>query len=121
DALEFGGVLIVGVFLGRKFFGIGVIARVDADDFNPFDGFHGRFGFEMDIGHDGNEATAFAKVFDNVLEVGGVLDGGGGDADELAADGDEFKRLFDAFGGVHRIAGEHGLCDDGMIAADNNA
>ncbi len=45
------------------------------------------------------------------LTVGAVM------RDELAADGNEFQRLLDAQRGVHRVAGEHGLHDDRMIAA----
>ena len=46
---------------------------------------------------------------------------GGGDADDLAAGGDQFQGLLDALRGVHGVAGDHGLFDDGMIAADDDA
>ena len=44
-----------------------------------------------------------------------------GDADDLATDGDEVERLLDGRGGVHRVAGDHGLDDDGIVAADDDA
>jgi hypothetical protein len=62
-----------------------------------------------------------AQFGDNVLQVGRVLDRGGGDAHELAADGNKFEGLLHALGGVHGVAGEHGLHDDGMMAADDDA
>ena len=69
----------------------------------------------------GTQAAAGAQFGDDVFQVGGVLDGGGGDADDLAAGGDQFEGLLDALGGVHGVAGDHGLFDDGMIAADDDA
>src|SRR5439155_5476338 len=44
-----------------------------------------------------------------------------GDAHNLAADIDQIQRLLHAGGGVHRIAGEHGLDDYWLIAADDHA
>jgi len=35
--------------------------------------------------------------------------------------GDKFERLLHAQRGVHRVAGEHGLLHDGMVAADDEA
>src|SRR5437868_3738149 len=121
DSLQLGGVGVVGVFLDCEFFGIGVIARIDADLFDPFGGFEGGFGFEMNVGDDGDEAIAAAKIADNILEVRGVLYGRGGDSDDLAADSDKVERLLDAGRGIHRVAGEHRLRDDGMRAADDDA
>ena len=118
---QFGVVFVVGVFLDGEFLFVGVIAGIDADDFDPFDGFHGGVGLEMDVGDDGDVAVLRAQFADDVLEIRGVFDGGRGDADELAADGDEFERLLDAFGGVHGVAGQHGLFHDGMIAADDHS
>ena len=111
----------VRVFLDGKFLFIGVIAGIDAHDLDPFDRFHRRFRFEMDVGDNRHEAILLAKFRDDVLEIGRVLHRRRGDADELATDGDEFERLLHALGGVHRVAGEHGLHDDGMIAADDDA
>ena len=62
-----------------------------------------------------------AEFRDDVLQIGGVLDRGRGDADDLAAHGHEVQRLLHAFGGVHGVAGDHGLDDDGMVAADDDA
>ncbi len=54
----------------------------------------------------------------DVLEIGGVLDGGRGDADDFAADLDQVEGLLDAFAGIHGVAGEHRLDADGIGAAD---
>ena len=62
-----------------------------------------------------------AQFGDDVLQIRRVLHGRRGDAHDLAADGDEFERLLHAQRRVHRVAGEHGLHDDGMIAADDDA
>ena len=67
DAPQFGGVLVVVVFLDGEFFGIGVIAGVHAHHFHPFDGFHGGFGLEMDVGHDGHEAALLAQFGHDVF------------------------------------------------------
>ena len=75
----------------------------------------------MDVGDNRHEAAALAQFGDDVLQIRRVLHRRRGDADELAADGDEFERLLHALGGVHRVAGEHGLHDDGMVAADDDA
>ena len=104
-----------------KFLGVGVIAGIDADDLDPFHRFHRGFGLEMDVGDNRHEAILRAQFGDDVLQIRRVLHRRRGDADELAADGDEFERLPHALGGVHRVAGEHGLHDDGMIAADDDA
>ena len=49
DALQLSGILLVGVFLGGKFFGVGVIARVDADDLDPFGRLHSGFRLEVNV------------------------------------------------------------------------
>ena len=121
DALQFGGVLLVGVFLGGKFLGVGVIAGIDAHDFHPFHRFHRGFGLEMDVGDNRHVAAVLAQFGDDVLQIRRVLHRRRGDADELAADGDQFERLLHAQRGVHRVAGEHGLLHDGMVAADDDA
>ena len=120
NALQLGGVLLVRVFLGRKFFRVGVVAGIDAHDFNPLHRFHRGFGLEMDVRHNRHETAAFMQFGDDVLQIRRVLHRRRGDADELAADGDEIERLLHAFGGVHRVAGEHGLLHDGMAAADDD-
>jgi len=56
----------------------------------------------------------------DVLQIRRVLDRRRGDADELATDSNEIERLFDGFSGVHRVAGEHGLLHDGMVAPDDD-
>ena len=69
----------------------------------------------------GTRQPRCAQFGDDVLQVGRVLHRRRGDAHDLAADGDQVERLLHAGGGVHRVAGDHGLHDDGMIAADDDA
>ena len=78
------------------------------------------FGFEMDIRHNRYRAAALAKLRDDVLQVGRVLDRRRRDADELATDLDEFKRLLQALGRIHRVAREHGLLHDRVVAANDD-
>ena len=61
DPLQFSGVLLIGVFLGGKFLGIGVIARIHPHDLDPFHRFHRRFGLEMDVGDNRHEAFLRAQ------------------------------------------------------------
>ena len=121
DALQLGGVLLVGVFLDGEFFGVGVVAGIDADHLDPFGRFHRGVGLEMDVGDNRHVAAARAQFGDDVLQVRRVLHRRRGDAHDLAADGDEFERLLHGHGGVHRVAGEHRLLHDRMVAADDDA
>ena len=114
-------ILLVSVFLDRKLLRVSVIARIHAHDFHPLHRFHRGFRFEMNIRDDGNIAAALAKFSDDVLQVRRVLHRGRGDADELATDGDKIKRLLHAGRCIHRIASDHGLRHNGMIAADDHA
>ena len=93
DPSQFGGVLFVVVFLDGKFLGIGIVAGIHADDFHPLHGFHGGFGLEMDVRDNRHLATLPAQLGNDVLQIRRVLHGGCGDANELAAHGDEFQRL----------------------------
>ena len=113
--------MVVGIFLGGELLGVGVISGVHADDLDPLDGLHRGIGLEMDVGDNRDFAAELAEFGDDVLQVGRVLHRRRGDAHKLAADGDEFERLPDGQRGVHRVAGEHGLLDDRMIAAHHKA
>jgi hypothetical protein len=118
NAVKLGLVFGVGVFADGEFFFVGIVAGVDADGFDPLGGFQGGVGFEMDVGHDGDVGEAvLVEGAANVLEVGGVFAGGGGDADDLAAGAGQEQGLAQAGFGVHGVGGEHGLDDDGVVAA----
>ena len=121
DTLQFLGVLRVGVFLDGKFLGVGIVAGIDTNDFHPFHRFHRGFGLEMDVGDNRHKTLLFVQFGDDVLQVRRVLHRRRGDAHDLATDGDEVERLLHAGGGVHRVAGDHGLDDDRMATAGNNA
>ena len=118
DAGEFLLVLVVGVLADGELLLVGEVAGIDADLLDPLRGFHGGVGLEMDVGDDGHVATGGDQLGLDVLEIGGVLDGGRGDADDFAADLDEVEGLLDAFAGVHGVAGEHGLDADGVTPPD---
>ena len=70
---------------------------------------------------DRDQATAGAQICDNIFKIGRVLDGRSGDTDKLTAHGHQFEGLFDAQGGIHRVASQHGLFHDGMIATHHKA
>src|SRR5262245_61800179 len=75
----------------------------------------------MDIGNDGHEASPGAEFGDDMLQISGVFDRGRGDADELTTDGDELESLLHAFGCVHGVTGQHGLNDNRVSSANNDA
>ena len=118
DALQFGGVLRVGVFDDLEFLRVGVVAGVDADFLDPLRGLQRGLGFEMDVGHDRHAAAARAQPGDDVLEVRRVLHRRRGDADDFTPDRREIERLLDARRGVHGVAGDHRLHADGIAPAD---
>ena len=118
DTGEFLVVLVVSVFADGEFLFIGEVAGIDADFLDPLGGLDGGVGLEVDVGDEGDVALGGEELGLDVLEIGGVLDDGGGDADDFAADLDEVEGLLDAFAGVHGVAGDHGLDADGVGAAD---
>ncbi len=120
DAGKLGEVLLVGILDDLEFFRVGVVAGIDADFLDPARGFQGGLGLEMDVGDDGDLAALGAEAPDDVPQIGGILDRGGGDADDLAAYFHKGERLADAGLGVHGVAGQHGLEPDGMGSADAN-
>ena len=93
NALQLGGVLLVRVFLDRKFFRVGVIAGINAHNFDPLHRFHRRLRFEMDVGDNRHETAAFMQFGNDVLQICRVLDRRCGDTHQLTADGDEIERL----------------------------
>jgi len=118
DAGKLREILGIGILDDLEFLRVGVVAGIDADLLDPAGGLERGLGFEMDIGDDGDVAALGAEPVDDVLEIGGILDGGSGDADDLAADIDQGERLADAGVRVHGVAREHGLEPDGIGAAD---
>ena len=121
DTLELGVVGGIGVFEDCELLFVGVVARVDADFLDVFDGLHGGGGKEMDVGDERDVAEAGGSEFlPDGPETAGGLDVGRGDADDLAADLGEGDGL--AHGGldVLRVAGGHGLHAHGIGAADSH-
>ena len=91
---------------------------IDAHFFHPPGGFQRGVGLEVDVGHDGHVAAAFEQAALDKLQVARVLDRRGRDPHDLAADRREVHRLLDARLGVHRVAGDHRLDADRVVAAD---
>ena len=75
----------------------------------------------MDVGDDRHPAILGAQFRDDIFQIGGILHRGCGDADNLATDGNEIERLLHAGLGVHGIARNHGLHDDGPVATHDNS
>ena len=75
----------------------------------------------MNVRDDRHEAAALAKFRDYVLQVRRVFHRRRGDADNLTTDGGQIQGLPHALGGIHSVAGEHGLHDDRMLTADDDA
>ena len=116
NPFEFCRVLGIRILNDFELFRVRVIAGIDPDFFDPSGGFKGRLRLEMDVGNDRNRTTDRPQTSDNLLEISGVFNCGGSDADDLATDRDEFQRLGDGSRGVHRIASNHRLHADGVIA-----
>ncbi len=120
DPIEFLIVFIIGVFTDGEFLLVRVVARIDANLFNPFCRLHRSFRLEMNVGHQRDVAISRAESLDNIFQVCSVLYGWRGDADDLTTNCDEIERLSDGFLSIHRVAGDHGLYADRMAAADTN-
>ena len=122
DALQLRGVLLVGVFLDREFLGVGVVAGIDADHLDPLRRFHRGVRLEMNVGDDrhtaaalrASSATMFCR-FAASFTVGAVM------RTIWQPTATSSSVCFTRPRGVHRVAREHGLHDDRMIAADDDA
>ncbi|MEY5016373.1 MAG: hypothetical protein RIS92_2731 [Verrucomicrobiota bacterium] len=55
-----------------------------------------------------------------MLEVRGVFDSGGGDANDFATCVHQIDGLLDAGRRVHGVAGQHGLDAHGVVSANGN-
>ena len=116
DALQFRCVVGVGVFLYRELFRIGVVAGIHADFLHPLRRLHRGLGLEVNISDNRHPASARAESGDDVLQIRRVLHGRRGDANDLAADVCEVDRLLDGCGGIHRVACDHALDANRIIA-----
>jgi hypothetical protein len=74
----------------------------------------------MNVRDNRHHTALSAKLGDDVFQIRRVFDCGSRDANDLAADGDEVKRLADARRSVHRVARQHRLLDDWVIAPQDN-
>ena len=117
-ALELLLVLGVGVVALDELLFVDEVAGVDADFLNPLGGLHGGIGLEVDVGHERHVAAGGVELAGDVLEIRGVDLGLGREADDLAARLSEGKRFAHAACRVQRVAREHGLNADGVVAAE---
>ena len=121
NTLQLACVLFVGVFADVEFFGVGIVAGVDAHHLAPLHRLECGVRLKMNVGHDRHVRPARADAGDDRLEVGGVAPGLRGDANNLAAGIDQCHRLLDAGVGVERAAGDHRLAYDWPVATHDDA
>ena len=106
---------LVGVFHDLEGLGIHVVAGVHPDLLHVFGRLHGGGRQEMDVGDDGDPDSPGEQLAADIFKVLRVLDGRGGDADDLAAGPDQAFGLGDRPRRVERAGGGHGLEADGVI------
>jgi hypothetical protein len=75
----------------------------------------------MNIGNYWDVAPPHPQVGHDILKVGGIFYRGSSDPNDLTTDLNQFERLLDAFGGVHRITREHRLQNHWMLTTCNDA
>ncbi len=61
------------VYSDGEFLRVGVVDRINPDDFHPLHRFHSRFGLEKNVRHDRHDAATGAEFTDDMLEVRCVL------------------------------------------------
>ena len=117
DAIDLGGVVLVGVLADAKELLVGEVARVDAHLLDVLGGLHGRRRAEVDVRDqrrlDAHAAQAALDFADGL----GVGRGRRGDAHDLAAGLDQAHRLRQ--GGLDVLGARRGhrLDANGLIAA----
>ena len=74
----------------------------------------------MNVGHDRHVAAAFTQTAHDMLQVGCVFHGRRRDAHDLATRLRQLHRLRDGSLRVHRVAGNHRLHANRIVAADAN-
>ena len=84
DTRQLIGVLLVGVFADVEFFGVGIVAGIDAHHLAPLDRLHRGVRLEVNVRHHRHIRTTGTNPGDNMLKIGGVAFGLCGDAYDLA-------------------------------------
>src|SRR5262245_21165166 len=74
----------------------------------------------MDISNDWHIAAALAQTFDDALEIARILHPRRGDPDNFTPGARQLHRLVNRRLGVHRVAGDHRLDADRVVAADTD-
>ena len=121
NTLQLACVLFVGVFADVEFFGVGIVAGVDAHHLAPLHRLECGVRLKMNVGHDRHVRAARADAGDDRLEIGGVAFGLRGDADNLATHINQRHGLLNACIRVERAASEHGLLHDGLAPAHDHS
>src|SRR4029077_1961215 len=121
NAVEFRAVFLVGVFPHRESLLIRVIAGIDAYFLDPFRRLQSGFGLEMNVRDQRDLAMASPQPGGDLLKIRGILDRWRGDPNDLASNADEIERLGDRLLRVHRVASDHRLDANGIVAADTDS
>ncbi len=113
-------VLLVGVFTDDEFLRVRVVTRIDPHFIDPFRGFHGCFGFEMNVGNDRYIAASYPQTLHDIFEIACIFHRWRGDAYNFAAHVCQLHRLLDRQLGIHRVTGDHRLDADRICPANTD-
>ena len=117
QAVQFLTVFGVRILPHFKLLLVDEIARINAYLLHPLGGLHGGVRLEMNISYQRHMATRRAQFTGNILQIGRIRLGLGGQADNLAPRRGQFQSLLHAGIRIPRIGRQHGLDPDGIGAA----
>ena len=120
DAIQLSRVLFVTVFADDEFFRICVVAWIDAHLFHPFGRLHRCIGLEMDVGDDRHIAAALAQTLYDVLKIARIFHRRRRNSNNFAARLCQLYGFLDRRLRVHRVAGNHRLHTNRIVAADSD-
>ena len=117
QAVQLLAVFGVGILPHFKLLLINEIARINTNLLHPFGSLHRGIRLEVDIGHQRHMAAGSAQFPGNILQIGGIRLGLGGQADNLAPCLRQLQSLLHAGIRIPRIGRQHGLDPDGIGTA----
>jgi hypothetical protein len=74
DPINLGLIFRIRVIAGGEFFGIGEVARIDANLLDPLGGLKGSLGLEVNVGDQRDTTTATVEFLADVFEICGIQD-----------------------------------------------
>ncbi len=119
DPLDLFSVGGVRVFADLEAFLVREVSGIHPNLLHGFRGFHGGVGSEVDVGDEGNVHLATIELSTNVRECRGIVEGGRGDSNDLAAGVGQCLGLVGGGRHVLRIRGRHRLNPDRIRTADH--